>query len=440
MMSHKMDDVKEKVYNVCLLGCSLDTGNRGVSALAASLAKIILSICHNARIFLLIGNKSSKPQELSILGKKIMLNVVNYRLSLRARIKEHLFFIFLMACLYKLLPFQSTKKGIIKSNNWLKTLKEADFVGDIHGGDSFSDIYGLKRFIISSIPLAIILLLNKKLIFLPQTYGPFKSKISRIIAHFIMSRAAYILSRDRESITLVKELLVNENNNQTIKFCPDVAFVLDSKRPDILDIVPQIDASSDINLTGLNISGLLYNGGYTKDNMFRLKLDYKCFIYKLIECFLFETKANLILIPHTFGVPGNINSDPDACRDIFNTINRRYDGRIYMVNREYDQYEIKGIIGLCDFFIGSRMHACIAALSQRVPTIGVAYSKKFSGVFESIGLGDMVIDARFINVDQAINKILEFFKMKKEFQLLIKEKTMESNNKINETFRELLVR
>ncbi len=111
-----------------------------------------------------------------------------------------------------------------------------------------------------------------------------------------------------------------------------------------------------------------------------------------------------------------------------------------MVNREYDQYEIKGVIGLCDFFIGSRMHACIAALSQRVPTIGVAYSKKFSGVFESIGLGDMVIDARFINVDQAINKILEFFKMKKEFQVLIKEKTIESNNKINETFRELLVR
>ena len=38
------------------------------------------------------------------------------------------------------------------------------------------------------------------------------------------------------------------------------------------------------------------------------------------------------------------------------------------------------------------MHSCIAAMSQCVPTVGIAYSKKSHGVFESIGLGDCVAD------------------------------------------------
>ena len=49
----------------------------------------------------------------------------------------------------------------------------------------------------------------------------------------------------------------------------------------------------------------------------------------------------------------------------------------------------KAVIGQCDFFIGSRMHACIAALSQGVPCVGVAYSMKFAGVFDTVGMERM---------------------------------------------------
>jgi polysaccharide pyruvyl transferase WcaK-like protein len=61
---------------------------------------------------------------------------------------------------------------------------------------------------------------------------------------------------------------------------------------------------------------------------------------------------------------------------------------------------------MCDFFIGSRMHACIAALSQCIPTVGIAYSKKFSGVFESIQVGHLVADPRIIN-EKKILEIIE---------------------------------
>jgi polysaccharide pyruvyl transferase WcaK-like protein len=55
---------------------------------------------------------------------------------------------------------------------------------------------------------------------------------------------------------------------------------------------------------------------------------------------------------------------------------------------------MKALIGRCDLFLGSRMHACIAAISQHVPTVGLAYSNKFRGVFESVGMREWVIDIR----------------------------------------------
>ena len=118
--------------------------------------------------------------------------------------------------------------------------------------------------------------------------------------------------------------------------------------------------------------------------MFNLKMDYKLFVHELSEAILKKTNANLLLIPHTFAAHGHVESDPDACAEVFTALSPVYKGRIQMIAGEYDQHAIKGIIGCCDFFIGSRMHACIAALSQKIPTAAVAYSKKFKGVFDSI--------------------------------------------------------
>jgi len=65
-----------------------------------------------------------------------------------------------------------------------------------------------------------------------------------------------------------------------------------------------------------------------------------------------------------------------------------------MISEEYDQHEMKYLIGQCDFFIGSRMHACIAALSQGVPAVGLAYSNKFLGVLRTVGAEGLVADLR----------------------------------------------
>jgi len=100
--------------------------------------------------------------------------------------------------------------------------------------------------------------------------------------------------------------------------------------------------------------------------------------------------AHVVLVPHVFGEDSE--SDPPACAAIHREMVAECAGRLQLLEGAYDAQEIKHVIGRCDFFLGSRMHACIAALSQGVPAIGLAYSRKFRGVFQSIGVEELAID------------------------------------------------
>ncbi len=201
------------MFNVCIMGASLTTGNMGVSALAASLVKLILTARPDASFTFFIAERSSKPQEIELSSRKISIKIANTRLSPKAAVGEHVFVIFLLALLYKINAAQSFRNMIIKYNLQLKAIAEADFIGDVRGGDSFSDIYGVKGFLLGSIPSIITLLIGKKLVLLPQTYGPYKSSISKIIARYILTHAHIILSRDRESMELVKDILGKKSHN-----------------------------------------------------------------------------------------------------------------------------------------------------------------------------------------------------------------------------------
>ncbi|HIH97174.1 MAG TPA: hypothetical protein HA348_06840 [Thermoplasmata archaeon] len=410
------------MFNVCLMGASLDTGNMGVSALSASLIKLIKEARPDASFYFFIGNKSNHSQKLNILDKEIEIKIANYRLSPRSKIKEHLFWILILAFFQRITPFQFIKNSIINSTPCLKTLKYSDFIGDIHGGDSFSDIYSLQRMILGTIPQLIVLLLGKELVLLPQTYGPFKSAPAKRIAHFVISKSSIILSRDRQSIEVIKNILGKKGANKKIILCPDVAFALDLIIPQKINIIPSIDKPHDVALIGFNINGLLYNGGYSKNNMFSLKYDYKLFAQKLAESLLEKTNAHLLLVPHTFAPAGNVESDNEACREIYEFLQKSFTGRVHFVAGIYNQFNIKGIIGFCDFFIGSRMHSCIAALSQGIPTVGVAYSRKFKGIFDSINVGNMVSDARSASMEETIDFILNQFNNKQSIQADLRNK------------------
>lgn len=391
------------------MGTPIQSGNRGVLALGASLVNLCAQTTSEVEVFLLLVNRDNRPVSFRIGGREQLVPVVHTRMSPSSRIRDHLAWIVLMSLVYRLLPISGVRSSIRKNVPWIQAVAEADLVGDIRGGDSFSDIYGLKRFVLAFLPVWSVLLVKGGIVQFPQTYGPFKNPLAKGLAKFILNRSMAVIARDTRSKVAAEKLV---GPGTTIYCCPDVAFSLEVVRPAMIKVEPPyLDDGGVVapGVVGLNVNGLMYNGGYTRSNMFGLKMDYSSFLSELISALLLVHSGEIWLIPHTFAPKGNVESDPCASIALRDSLAEHLRKRVRIVIEEYDQHQIKGIIGQCDMFIGSRMHACIAALSQGVPCVGVAYSMKFGGVFDSVGMADWVVDARAKNNEEAVKEIVELY-------------------------------
>jgi polysaccharide pyruvyl transferase WcaK-like protein len=424
---------------VCLLGAAFDTGNMGVSALATAFFTIFKTLHDGAELFLLAWRHAPATHELNVHGYTCSVKIINCRMSPRSSLNQHIFWILILAGLFRFLPFDWIRRRVLKENLWLRTVHEADFIGSIHGGDSFSDIYGLSRLIYGVLTDLSVLLMAKKLVLLPQTYGPYQGLPARWLAKIVMRYSSAILSRDLASLDTVREILRHDTATKHVGFCPDVAFMLPALLPILPEIKPTLPAIKDFPLIGINVSGLLYNGGYSRNNMFGLKLDYRQLIEDAVRRFMEASSAHVLLLPHTFAPSGDVESDPDACAAIQDLVCGNFPGRVHRVAVEYGPTELKGLISLCDFFIGSRMHACIGALSLGIATVGIAYSRKFAGVFESVSEGALVVDARAVDLNTAVSMIMHHFADRHKFKNFLNLRLLGLRREIMETFQVIAI-
>lgn len=407
----------------CILGASLDVGNRGVRALGTSLAQLLERTAPGSEIVFHYGNATGGTRDLADAGQRLRVSVQNCRMSPRSSPQEHIIVILGLALLHRL-GFRAPARR----NPWLRSLLEADFVGDIRGGDSFSDIYGVRRFLLGSLPLLSVAVLQKPYVMLPQTYGPFTTRTARSVARFLLKRAAIVLTRDRHCEPTVRQL-----GERTPQFCPDVAFTLEPLAPVYLQVKPDASVLRGGVVVGINISGLLYMGGYSRSNMFGLQSEYRSLIDQVIEQILSATTATILLVPHVFGS----EEEEAACAALLTALGARYPGRVFSVEGPLSERELKWVVGRTDFFIGSRMHACIAALSQCVPAVGLAYSDKFLGVFQSAGVAEAIVDLRRADAGDVTRRTLRAFEQRAQLRQQLLERMPGIQHEIRHTFKQI---
>jgi polysaccharide pyruvyl transferase WcaK-like protein len=376
----------------------------GVGALFMGAITCIKHAWPDAEISLLEYDDRPKTFECRIDGAIVSVGMIALRFSKKFYLSNNIAFLLVLSFILRLLPLGDVKNRIIRKNICLRHMHDADAVLSIAGGDSFSDIYGMGRFFYIALPLLWAITMGKKLVLMPQTIGPFKNLFACRIAAFIMKHSALVYARDNESLVYA-HLLMGSSNASKAHFCYDMGFVLSPVKPVTPALEGIIADKREKPLVGLNISGLLCVGGYNHDNMFGLKVDYAELIRSLIHYLLDEKKTMVLLVPHVFGAVDE--SDVSAANRFFDELTGRFGAELLLVRGDYDQNEIKYVIGQCDFFIGSRMHACIAALSQSIPAVGIAYSRKFAGVMRSIGVEELIADPRKSSKDEILELIGE---------------------------------
>jgi colanic acid/amylovoran biosynthesis protein len=397
---------------IALMGVSFDSPNLGVGALLGGSISAILSNYPNAQISLLDYWRTPLHRTIRFNDRDVAIDLVNLRFSKRLFLPNNIAYLIALSILLRLIPIKSLRNRIIERNSTLKFISETDVFGSIAGGDSFADIYGLSRLFYVGLPQILIILLGKKLILFPQTFGPFKGSFARRIARYIISHSEFVYLRDKKSIDDARKLLPASQASK-VRFCFDVGFLLNPEAKPGYGNSWIADAKANNRpLVGFNVSGLLYSGGYTGKNEFGLKADYRVLVEKMIDFLVREKSAAVALVPHvlTENLPGGPGEGDDAvCREIFTRLQSKYPGQIFFAGADFTSSQVKNVIAQCDFFTGSRMHACIAALSQGVPAVAISYSDKFVGVLETIGMTEAVADPRKLDENQILQIIGEAF-------------------------------
>ena len=231
-------------FRATLFGASPNTGNQGVNALCwSTLAGLAQRGCHDLHVF----DYARDTVEASYGPQKYMLHGMT--VGKRFWHPRHLGASRLAAAA------GMRKYGI------LGEVAASDLVLDVSGGDSFTDLYGVARFRQITAPKEIALRLNRPLVLLPQTFGPFDAAESRRTARRLIDGAALAYARDEESYTRLKMLLADRFDPARHRLGVDLAFGLPAREPDMLEPgVARLLAADDASpLVGLNISGLVAN-------------------------------------------------------------------------------------------------------------------------------------------------------------------------------------
>lgn len=256
-------------------------------------------------------------------------------------------------------------------------LRGAELVLDTGAGDSFTDIYGVKRLTIMAAVQARVIKAGKPLVFMPQTIGPFESSYGRKLARWILGRTTSLMVRDTVSAEVAADL------GRT----PDLL------TSDLVFALPQYDAKTKHDVL-VNVSGLLWS-----PNPHVNHLVYRDAVVGLVRS-LAESGREVTLLAHVVegAVGDNDSVAVAAARDAVKDLS-------VQTVQPIDLTDARKIIASANLLVGARMHACLNALSQGIPAIPWAYSRKFAPLLENIDW-EATVDLR--HDDDIVGKTLDY--------------------------------
>ena len=123
---------------------------------------------------------------------------------------------------------------------------------------------------------------------------------------------------------------------------------------------------------------------------------------RTIDYITTKLNAHVIFFPHN-KTTSLIRNDKLASMKIFDKIENK--SRVTILNNDYTPEQLKGMYGCMSFFIGTRFHSCILALSGNVPTIAIGYRHKALGVMRMLDLDDWVCDINTITTQELTSKL-----------------------------------
>lgn len=279
------------------------------------------------------------------------------------------------------------------------------------GGDNYTLDYGFQGWLL----LLDQLIMHSKipLIIWGASIGPFESNPyakSRMKEH--LKSVDLITARDSVTVEYLKSLGVTKNVVRVF----DPAFSLKPKAY----LGPESMFMDNADVLGINVSSLIVK--WRNDKNLEILLDE---IARFAEAAVADG-LKVLLVPHVSNKTIGLDADDEAVLTMVKNKISDQSGSVLLLPSGFTAREAKWIISKCRFFIGSRTHSTIAAISSRVPTISIAYSQKAIGINRDIfGHEDYVLETPLVSRNTLMNKLSLLQKNESAIRSLLKDKESE---------------
>jgi polysaccharide pyruvyl transferase WcaK-like protein len=378
---------------ITLLNAAPDTGNQGVSALCLSALAGLAA-------------RQAGPLAVADHGRGVRQADMGFATVSRVGLTHHRRFwrsesLIAVRALARIGGGHSASARIIAGSQAIL---------DVSGGDSFTDLYGPRRFRAMVLTKRLALDNGLPLILLPQTLGPFQHPAHRTEAISILAAARAVWVRDAASFDFLQEALGHRFDPDRHRLGIDMAVALPLQQPQQLpsQIKPWLSPIHGFPVAGLNVSGLLMQNAAGARVTFGLADRHDDQITAAARAILeHDPKVRLLLVPHVHRHLNDRESDLAASLTLKATLDPVYPGRVEVLTGSLSAMELKWVLSRLSWFAGARMHATIGAFSSGTPTLGLGYSDKAAGVFAQCGLVDQVADLRQLDAT-ALADIVRF--------------------------------
>ena len=236
-------------------------------------------------------------------------------------------------------------------------------------------------------------LFGKPFYTMPQSIGPFKRGWEHAILRHIYGKARGLFFREPISVQLAHHVGIPP---EKIHAAPDPAFDFPVASPQ--EAAPWISryhldqTAPKIGATLIAPMGRSLDAG----EVARYYQAMAALFTHLIETF----GAQIYLFNQVVG-PSALEDDRAAARQVIAAMGEAA-RRVVWVDEILAPQLLKTCYGRMNFFIASRLHSGIFAMSQGVPALLIGYLTKTRGILSAVGLEDWVIDLGEIQAERLI--------------------------------------
>ncbi len=251
-------------------------------------------------------------------------------------------------------PRRQVRRLVTRDATVTDWVRGFDVVVDTRAGDSFSDSYGLDRLVTMSLMHEAARRAGVPVVLGPQTVGPFRTRRGRLLARRTVRTAALTMARDQESYGVTRSL-----GGDRALLTTDVVFCLGEPDPG-----PARDVL-------VNVSGLLWEANPHVDHVRYQE------VVRGVVAGLRGRGRGVALLAHVLDSPLGDNDVP-----VVTALGEELGAEPVLPS---DLTDVRRILGGAQLVVGSRMHACLNALSVGTPAIPLAYSRKFDPLLRAVG-------------------------------------------------------